>query len=98
MPQHVRRRALDPARLLVHARLRERVAQRTREHAHDGPVLAREVVELDRLGHAVRVFGRARGALEDVLVVRARVVELKQWRALLDRAALCAGKGKGPSE
>ena len=88
--QNVRRSALDRPRLLVNARLGDRVPERVREHADDGRVVAREVVELDRLGDAVRLLGRLGRTDEDLLVVLARILEPEQRRALLDRAALWA--------
>ena len=88
MPEHVRRRAFHRTRLLVHAWLPNRVAQCACEHANDGRVVTREVVQLDRLGDAVRLLRRLRSPREDMFVVSARVVEAEEGRALLDNAAL----------
>jgi hypothetical protein len=90
--EDVRGGGLERARALVArgARACERGAERMREHAHDDAVLAREVVQLHGLGHAVRLLGRARGAREDVLVERRAVAQVQEWCALLDHAGLCA--------
>lgn len=88
--EDVRGGALERARLLVARGLRDRVAEGLCQARDDGRVVAREVVQLDRLRHAVVLLRVLRSAHKDVGVVVRKVVELEQRRALFDHTALRA--------